>query len=65
MNDKEWGDVICWVLPQAKVDFLLNDLKKKEDLLAKLATLPSNYTSYIPCREALSAASTTTATTTI
>ena len=21
MNDKDWGDVIRWVLPEAKVDF--------------------------------------------
>jgi hypothetical protein len=64
MNDKDWGDVICWVLPQAKVDFLLKDLKKKEDILAKLATLPNNWTTYIPRREALPAAPTTTTTTT-
>jgi hypothetical protein len=37
MNDKDWGDVIRWVLPEAKVEFLLKDLKKKEDILAKLA----------------------------
>ena len=64
MNDKDWGDVIRWVLPQAKVDFLLKDLKKKEDILAKLATLPNNWTTYIPRREALPAAPTTTTTTT-
>jgi hypothetical protein len=62
MNDKDWGDVIRWVLPQAKVDFLLKDLKKKEDILAKLATLPSNWTTYIPRRETLPAAPTTTTT---
>ena len=60
MNDKDWGDVIRWVLPQAKVDFLLTDLKKKDKILAKLATLPSNWTTYIPCREALPVAPTTT-----
>ena len=65
MNDKDWGDVIRWVLPQAKVDFLLKDLKKKEDILAKLATLPNNWTTYIPRREALPAAPTTTTTTTV
>jgi hypothetical protein len=51
MNDKDWGDVIRWVLPEAKVEFLLKDLKKKEDILAKLATLPNSWTTYIPCRE--------------
>jgi hypothetical protein len=51
MNDKDWGDVIRWVLPEAKVEFLLKDLKKKEDILAKLATLPNSWTTYIPRRE--------------
>jgi tRNA A58 N-methylase Trm61 len=51
MNDKDWGDVIRWVLPETKVDFLLIDLKKKEDILAKLATLPNSWTTYIPCME--------------
>jgi hypothetical protein len=60
MNDKDWGGVICWVLPQAKVKFVLKDLKKKDDILAKLATLPSNWTTYIPRREALPAAPTPT-----
>jgi hypothetical protein len=48
MNDKDWGDVIRWVLPAANVDFRLKDLKKKADILVKLATLPRCWTSYIP-----------------
>jgi hypothetical protein len=49
LNEKDWGDVISWVLPKAKVTFLLkNDLKKKEQILLKLATLPNHWTSYIP-----------------
>jgi hypothetical protein len=48
LNDKDWGEVISWVLPEAKVDFLLKELKKKEDILAKLATLPNSWTSCIP-----------------
>ncbi len=64
-NDKDSGYVIRWVLSQAKVDFLLKDLKKREDILAKLATPPSDWTTYIPRREALSAATTTTTTTTV
>ena len=51
MNDNDWGDVIRWVLPEANVEFLLKDVKKKEDILAKLATLPNSWTTYIPCRE--------------
>ena len=30
LNEKDWGDVVQRVLPQAKVAFLLKDLKKKE-----------------------------------
>ena len=48
MTDKDWGDVIRWVLPAANVDFLLKDLKKKEEIMAKLATLPKCWTTYIP-----------------
>jgi hypothetical protein len=29
MTDKDWGDVIKWVLPAANVDFCLKDLKKR------------------------------------
>ena len=25
MNDKDWGDMARWVLPEAKVDFQLKD----------------------------------------
>ena len=31
--------------------FLLKDLKKRDQILAKLATLPSDWTTYIPRRE--------------
>jgi hypothetical protein len=48
MTDKDWGDVIRWVLPAANVDFLLKDLKKKDEIMAKLATLPKCWTTYIP-----------------
>ena len=48
LNDKDWGDVIRWVLPEAKVEFLLKDLKKKEQIIVKLATLPNNWVTYIP-----------------
>jgi hypothetical protein len=51
LTKKDWGDVIRWVLPEAKVEFLLKDLKKKYQILAKLATLPRDWTTYIPCRE--------------
>ncbi|KAI2500983.1 hypothetical protein MHU86_13457 [Fragilaria crotonensis] len=48
LNEKDWGDMIRWVLPEAKVTFLLKDLKKKEQILAKLADLPNHWTTYIP-----------------
>ncbi len=51
ITEKDWGDVIRWVLPEAKVEFLLKELKKKDQILAKLATLPHDWTTYIPCRE--------------
>ena len=53
LSDKEWGDIIRWVLPEAKVEFLLKDLKKKAQIVAKLATLPNIWTSYIPPRAAV------------
>jgi hypothetical protein len=28
MNDKDWGNVICWVLPQAKVDFAVKGFEE-------------------------------------
>ena len=51
LTEKDWGDVVRWVLPEAKVPFLLKDLKKRDQILAKLATLPSDWTTYIPRRE--------------
>jgi len=47
LNDKDWGDVVRWVLPEAKVESLLKDLKK-EQIIAKLATLPNNWITCIP-----------------
>jgi len=60
LTEKDWGDVIRWVLPEAKVEFLLKNLKKREQILAKLATLPRDWTTYIPRRDALPAVPTPT-----
>ena len=49
LTEKDWGDVVRWVLPAAKVPFLLKDLKKRDQIVAKLATLPNDWTMYIPC----------------
>ena len=49
LNDKEWGDIVRWVLPEAKIDFLLKDLKRKDQILTKLAPLPrKDWITYIP-----------------
>jgi hypothetical protein len=51
LTDMDWGHIIRWVLPEAKVPFLLKDLKKRDQIVAKLATLPNLWTTYIPRRE--------------
>ncbi|KAI2493647.1 hypothetical protein MHU86_20900 [Fragilaria crotonensis] len=51
LTEKEWGEIVRWVLPVAKVPYLLKDLKKREQILAKLDTLPNAWTTYIPRRE--------------
>jgi hypothetical protein len=28
LTEKDWGDLVRWVLPEVKVSFLLKDLKK-------------------------------------
>ena len=48
LTDKDWGDIIRWVLPEAKVVGLMRDLKKKEAIIAKLATLERDWRTYIP-----------------
>jgi hypothetical protein len=51
MTDKDWVDVIRWLLPAANVDFLLKDLRKKNEIMAKLAMLLKCWTTYIPRRQ--------------
>ncbi len=49
LTEKDWGDIVRYVLPDArKVHFFLKDLKRRDQILAKLATLPNHWTSYIP-----------------
>ena len=50
LTDKDWGDIIRWVLPEAKVTGLMRDLKKKDAIMAKLATLERDWKTYIPAR---------------
>ena len=44
--------MIKWVLPTAGVKFLVKVFKKKDEIIAKFATLERVWTSYIPPREA-------------
>ena len=54
MTDKDWGDIIRWVLLESKAEGLMKDLKKKSDaIIAKLATLDRKWTTYIPAIEAV------------
>jgi hypothetical protein len=65
LNDKDWGDVVRWVLPAAKVDHLLKDLKRKDQILQKLASLPREWTTYVPSRHNPNAAIPITLVTTV
>jgi hypothetical protein len=53
MTDKDWGDIIRWVLPESKAEGLMKDLKKSDAIIAKLATLDREWTTYIPPIEAV------------
>ena len=48
MTDKDWVDIIRWVLPESKATGLMKDLKKAEAIVAKLASLDREWTTYIP-----------------
>ena len=48
LNDKDWGNIVRWVLPEAKVAGLMRDLKKNDAIIAKLATLERDWQTYIP-----------------
>ena len=54
MPDKDWGDIIRWVLPESKAEGLMKDLKKSDAIIAKLAThADREWTTYIPPIEAV------------
>ncbi len=48
LTNKDWGDIVRWVLPEAKVPGLMRDLKNRDAIIAKLATLERDWTTYIP-----------------
>jgi hypothetical protein len=47
LTDKDWGDIIRWVLPESKCGGHLKDLRKKDAIVAKLATLERHWSTYI------------------
>ena len=53
MTDKDWIDVIQWVLPESNADALLKDLQKKDVIVAKLLSLERDWKSYIPSTDAV------------
>ena len=48
LSDKDWGDVLRWVIQAAGITVVLKDYKKKDAIIAKLESLQSPWTSYIP-----------------
>ncbi len=50
LTNKDWGDIVRWVLPEAKVPGLMRNLKNRDAIIAKLATgtLERDWTTYIP-----------------
>jgi len=53
MTDKDWIDVIRWVLPESNADGLLKDLRKNDVIVAKLLSLERDWKSYIPSTDAV------------
>jgi hypothetical protein len=50
LNEKDWGAIIRWVLPASKAVGRLADLRKRDAIIAKLATLQQHWSTYIPAR---------------
>ena len=53
MTDKDWIDIIRWVLPESNADGLLKDLRKKDIILAKILSLERGWKTYIPTVDAV------------
>jgi len=53
MNDKDWIEIIKWVLPESNSDGRLKDLRKTDLILAKLMSLDRDWKSYIPQRHVI------------
>ncbi len=48
LTNKDWGEIVRWVLPEAKVPGLMRNLKNRDTIIAKLATMERDWTTYIP-----------------
>jgi hypothetical protein len=53
LNEKDWGFITRYVLPEAKASGQLADLKKKETIIPKLSSLKSNRKTFSPARAAV------------
>ena len=53
MIDKDWIDIIRWVLPESNAGGLLKDLRKKGPIIAKLLSLDRDWRSYIPATDSV------------
>jgi hypothetical protein len=53
MLDKDWIDIIRWVLSESNADGLLKDLRKKDAIVAKLESLEQDKKSYIPATDSV------------
>jgi len=48
MTDKDWNEIIRWVLPASNAEGLLKDFRKKDAIVQKLISLDRDWKTYIP-----------------
>jgi hypothetical protein len=48
LKEKDWDDIVRWVLLEAKVPGLMRNLRKRDAIIAKLNTLERDLVTYIP-----------------
>jgi hypothetical protein len=48
MTDKDWNEIIRWVLPESDADGLLKDLWRQAVVMQKLMSLDRDWKTYIP-----------------
>ena len=51
MTDKDWIEIIRWVLPESNADGFLKDFRKKDVIVQKLMSLDRDWKTYIPLAE--------------